>query len=362
MAVQTSDNVLFSTNQEPANHMKAHAKSPLRLGLAGGGTDVAPYSELHGGRVLNATISLYTQCQIEIVGGNKVFFAASDFNEQIELECDAQFPLEGSLVLHRAVYNRIVRQFHEGRSLPVRVITYSDAPPGSGVGSSSALVVCMVAAYCQLLKIPMGEYDIAHLAYEIERVDCAMSGGKQDQYAAAFGGFNFMEFEDADHVIVNPLRLKREFANQLESHLLLYYTGRSRESAKIIEQQIASTREPDSDAMTAMHSIRHAAIKMKESLLRGEIDRVLDILGQSWAAKKRAAAGISNAAIDRIAETAMAAGARGLKISGAGGGGFMMIAVDPPLRHAVIRALEPLGGRFFSFGFVSEGVESWNYQ
>lgn len=342
--------------------MKVHAKSPLRLGLAGGGTDVAPYSELHGGRVLNATISLYTQCQIELIEGEKLYLAASDFNEQVELDCAAQLPLDGPLMLHRAVYNRIMRQFNNGQPLPVRVVTYSDAPPGSGVGSSSALVVCMVAAYCELLRIPMGEYDVAHLAYEIERVDCAMSGGKQDQYAAAFGGFNFMEFEADDHVIVNPLRLKREFANQLESHLLLYYTGRSRESAKIIEQQIASTREPDSDAMAAMHSIRQAAIKMKESLLRGEIDRVLDILGQSWSAKKRAAAGISNAAIDKIADAAMAAGARGLKISGAGGGGFMMIAVDPPHRHAVIRALEPLGGRFFSFGFVSEGVESWNYQ
>jgi D-glycero-alpha-D-manno-heptose-7-phosphate kinase len=338
--------------------MKVHAKSPLRLGLAGGGTDVAPYSDLYGGQVLNATISLYTHCEIRL-GGDSVRLEASDFNELVELPLASELPLQGPLTLHRAVYNRIVREFNDGKPLPVHVVTYSDAPPGSGVGSSSALVVCMVCAYCELLKIPLGEYDMAHLAYEIERIDCGMAGGKQDQYAAAFGGFNFMEFRAEDRVVVNPLRLKRELANELESRLLLYYTGRSRESANIIKEQIEATRQRDSDAVEAMHEIRRAAVEMKEALLRGEISRVLDILGASWLAKKRAAHAISNPAIDRIADLAIGAGARGLKISGAGGGGFMMIAVDPPHRHAVMRTLEPEGGRLFSFGFVGEGVESW---
>jgi D-glycero-alpha-D-manno-heptose-7-phosphate kinase len=341
--------------------MKVHAKSPLRLGLAGGGTDVAPYSDLYGGQVLNVTISLYTHCEIEPNDTPGISFEASDFNERVELPLAPVLDLAGPLVIHRAVYNRIVRDFNQGEPLAVRVTTYSDAPPGSGVGSSSALVVCMVAAYCELLKLPLGEYDIAHLAYAIERVDCGMAGGKQDQYAAAFGGLNFMEFGANDRVVVNPLRLKREVANEFESSLLLYFTGRSRESAKIIEAQIASTRStsPDNDAINAMHEIRRAAIDMKEALLRGQIDKVLDILSSSWRAKKRAAVGISNSTIDHIAETAIAAGARGLKISGAGGGGFMMIAVDPPKRHAVMRALREEGGQFFTFGFVSEGVEAW---
>lgn len=341
--------------------LKVHAKTPLRLGLAGGGTDVAPYSDLYGGQVLNVTISLYTHCEIELLDTPDVSFQASDFNESVQLPLAPRYELQGSLVLHRAVYNRIVSEFNGGKPLPIRVTTYSDAPPGSGVGSSSALVVCMVTAYCELLKLPLGEYDVAHLAYEIERVDCGMSGGKQDQYAAAFGGLNFMEFSAQDRVVVNPLRLKRELSNELESRLLLYYTGRSRESARIIEQQIASTQsqEPDNDAVKAMHEIRQAAIEMKEALLRGHIDLVLDILSRSWRAKKRAAAGISNSTIEHIAEAALAAGARGLKISGAGGGGFMMIAVDPPKRHAVMRALNGEGGQFFTFGFVSEGAESW---
>lgn len=343
-----------------SNQMKMfHAKAPLRLGLAGGGTDVAPYSDLYGGQVLNATISLYTHCEIELTTTRVIRFTASDFNESVEVPVTPRLKLDGPLVLHRAVYNRIVRDFNGGRELPVDVTTYSDAPPGSGVGSSSALVVCLVQAYCGLLGLPLGEYDVAHLAYEIERVDCAMAGGKQDMYAATFGGFNFIEFSANDRVIVNPLRLRRDLANELESRLLLYYTGRSRESARIIESQIAATVNVDSDAMQAMHEIRDMAMEMKVALLRGQISRVLDILGNSWHTKKRAAAGISNSHIDEIGSAATTAGARGLKISGAGGGGFMMIAVDPKHRFDVMRALEPFGGRFFTFKFVNEGAESW---
>jgi D-glycero-alpha-D-manno-heptose-7-phosphate kinase len=339
--------------------MKVHAKSPLRLGLAGGGTDVAPYSDLYGGHVLNATISLYTHCEISIASDSLVRFEASDFEEHCEMPAAPILPLDGRLTLHRAVYNRVIRQFNRGDALALRVVTYSDAPPGSGVGSSSALVVAMVAAYCELLKIALGEYDIAHLAFEIERIDCAMAGGKQDQYAAAFGGFNFMEFRSQDRVLVNPLRLKRRLANELECRLLLYYTGRSRSSAKIIEEQIEATKSPNSDAIEAMHEIKRAALDMKDALLQGEINHVLDILGTSWMAKKRSATAISNSQIDAVANLAIEAGARGVKISGAGGGGFMMIAVDPPHRHRVMRALETQGGRFFPFGFVNEGVEAW---
>lgn len=336
----------------------AHAKAPLRLGLAGGGTDVAPYSDLYGGQILNATISLFSHCHIARTAGPTTFVAA-DFGHTMRLEGKPGDDGQAQLTLHKAVYDRIVRQYLDGSELSLHVTTYSDAPPGSGVGSSSGLVVAMVKAYAELLQLPLGEYDIAHLAYEIERIDCAMAGGKQDQYAAAFGGFNFMEFGAGDRVVVNPLRIKRELANELESRLLLYYTGRSRESARIIESQIAAMRANQSSEIDAMHAIRKAASDMKEALLRGRITDVLDILVASWHEKKKAASGISNSHIDEIAAAANAAGARGVKISGAGGGGFMMIAVDPPARHSVVRALEQFGGRFFSFTFVDQGVQSW---
>lgn len=339
--------------------MKVHAKSPLRLGLAGGGTDVSPYCDLYGGHVLNATISLYTHCEISVSSDNVVRFEAGDFDDYCELPVAPVLPLEEKLMLHRAVYNRMIQQFNRGKSLAIRVLTYSDAPPGSGVGSSSALVVAMVAAYCRLFNIHLSEYQIAHLAFEIERIDCALVGGKQDQYASAFGGFNFIDFNAGDHVLVHPMRLKREYANELESHILLYYTGRSRSSAKIIEQQIQATKSPESDASQAMHGIKRAAIDMREALSRGEINRGLDILCSSWAFKKRLAAEISNSSIELVVNIAVEAGARGVKVSGAGGGGFMMIVVDPPRRHLVIRALAQKGGCFYSFGFVNEGVEAW---
>ena len=338
----------------------AHARAPLRLGLAGGGTDVAPYSDLFGGQVLNATIGLFTHCHLRLLKDSKTsLFVADDFGIQETLPVQPSYAAEGRFALHKAVYNRIVRDFNGGEPLAVHVVTYSDAPPGSGVGSSSTLVVAIVQAFAELLQLPLGEYDVAHLAYEIERIDCAMAGGKQDQYAAAFGGFNFIEFGANDRVVVNPLRMKRELVNDLESRLLLYHTGRSRESARIIESQIAATKDTAGDAIAAMHSIRQAAVDMKEALLKGRVRQALDILGASWHAKKRAAAGISNSHIDDIAGAAMRAGAQGLKISGAGGGGFMMIAVDPTSRYSVVRALESQGGKFFAFSFVEQGVQSW---
>ncbi len=343
----------------PESLRSAHARAPLRLGLAGGGTDVAPYSDIYGGQVLNATISLFTHCHIGLLPeGAGCVFKADDFDQSTTLLPALRYGLDEPLVLHKAVYNRIVRDFHGGAPLQVHVVTYSDAPPGSGVGSSSTLVVAMVQAYAEQLQLPLGEYDLAHLAYEIERVDCAMAGGKQDQYAAALGGFNFIEFGAADRVVVNPLRVKREQANELESRLLLYFTGRSRESARIIEQQIAATQGEGGDAIEAMHAIKRAAVEMKEALPKGRITQALDILGASWQAKKRAASGIGNPHIDAIARSAMAAGAQGLKISGAGGG-FVKIAVEPATRWSVVRALEPLGGRFYNFGFVEQGVQSW---
>lgn len=334
-----------------------HAKAPLRLGLAGGGTDVAPYCLQYGGAVLNATISLFTSCHLEVTNKATIFRAA-DFGKTTSWS-GARPSAEGDgLILHETVHRVMLEKYLHGDDPGLNITTYSDAPPGSGVGSSSSLVVAIVQAYVEMFQLPLGEYDIARLAFDIERVECGMSGGMQDQYAAAFGGFNFMEF-GPNGVVVNPLRLKPQLMLDLESRLLLYFTGRSRESAKIIQAQIDAATVRDSSALQAMHDIKSAALRMKERLLLGEIDDVLAILGNSWASKKKAAPGITNSHIEEIANTAMMSGAMGLKISGAGGGGFMMIAVDPDSRYQVIRSLEGLGGQFFSFCFVNQGVQSW---
>lgn len=335
-----------------------YSRAPLRLGLGGGGTDVAPYCDTYGGCVLNATISLFTHCYLETCDGPTVFCAA-DFDIYSVWSPDSITRDSASLVLHEAVYRRISEKFLNGIAPSLRVTTYSDAPPGSGVGSSSSLVVAMVKAYVEMFGLPLGDYEIAQLAFQIERVDCAMAGGKQDQYAAAFGGVNFIEFGASNKVVVNPLRLKRSVVLELESRLLLYYTGQSRLSTSIIKAQIDAVERHDVGSLQAMHEVKAAATRMKEHLLLGNINKVLDVLGASWSAKKRAAPGISNTSIDEIADAAMGAGANGLKISGAGGGGFMMIAVDAPCRYKVIRTLEQLGGKFFPFSFVNQGVESW---
>jgi D-glycero-alpha-D-manno-heptose-7-phosphate kinase len=335
-----------------------HAKAPLRLGLAGGGTDVSPYSEQYGGQVLNATISLYTHCHIAEAPGAETEFCAADCGEKVRIG-SAQETNDFALRLHRAVYRRMVHDFLDGNAPALRVTTYSDAPPGSGVGSSSALVVAMVKAYAEYLRVPLSEYEIAQLAYEIERLDCSLAGGRQDQYAAAFGGFNFMEFGPRERVLVSPLRLRRDYVDDLEAHLLLYYTGRSRESAAIIDQQMKAARASEPVALQAMHALKQAAQEMKEALLRGHILKVLEILGASWQTKKRMAQGVSNSQIEEAARAATDAGALGLKVSGAGGGGFMIVAVEPPCRYAVFRALERLGGGVFAFSFVDQGVQSW---
>lgn len=339
--------------------MIIRSRSPLRLGLAGGGTDVSPYSDEFGGCVLNATINMYAYCTLEAIESG-VEFNAKDLDIKLDLPSSASFDIDGELALHKAVYNRVVSDFNDGQPLNVRITTYSDAPPGSGLGSSSTMVVAILQAYQQYLGLPLGEYDIAHLAFEIERIDCKLSGGKQDQYATAFGGFNFMEFYADDRVIVNPLRLKTKILNELESRMLLFFTGTSRDSAKIIEDQVKSTSSSNTDALDSMHSVKEYAYRMKESLLRSDIDGVSDILSEAWKAKKQTSKSISNPHIENLCDLAFAAGASSLKVSGAGGGGFMMIMSDPNDRLDIMTALEALGGYFVKFSFTKEGVESWS--
>lgn len=338
--------------------MLIRAKAPLRVGLAGGGTDVSPYSEEFGGAVLNATISLFAYTIIKPTSNGKITFNAVDRNEKITLNCQRTLEIDGVLDLQKGVYNRIINQFNL-EPLSFELTTYVDAPAGSGLGTSSTLSVSMIAAFVEWLKLPLGEYDIAHLAYGIERIDLNMAGGKQDQYAATFGGFNFMEFYKDDRVIVNPLRLKNEYINELNFNLLLYYTGTSRLSAKIIEAQTNNLLNKNKSSLEGMHKLKEQAIKMKEQLLRGEIYKVGEILDFGWKYKKQLATEISNPIINEIYETAKNNGASGGKISGAGGGGFMMFYCPETTRYNVINSLQKFGGEFRRFQFTNEGVTSW---
>ncbi len=334
------------------------SKAPLRLGLAGGGTDVAPYSDLFGGAILNATISMYAYATIEPLPGGKIILNAVDKEEYFEFENLSSLPLDGNLDLIKGIYNRVVKDFTK-KPLSFKLSTFVDAPPGSGLGSSSTLAVAVLGAFAEWLKLPLGEYDLAYLAYEIERIDLKMAGGKQDQYAATFGGVNFMEFFKEDKVIVNPLRIRTKYLNELAHNLVLYYTGTSRLSSVIIESQSRNVKSKNRKTIQAMNKLKEQAVLMKEAILKGELEKIGEILDYSWEFKKQMASGITNPEIDEIYKTAKAHGATGGKISGAGGGGFMFFYCPGNTRHNVIKAVESFGGKIKRYEFTKHGLTTW---
>ncbi|MDR2409301.1 MAG: dehydrogenase [Bacteroidales bacterium] len=338
--------------------MIIRSKAPLRLGLAGGGSDVSPYSDLYGGLILNATINLYTYCTIEETNNKKIEIVAPDLGQYLTYNSAEKLPIDGTLDLHKGVYNRILQDF-QYEPLSFRITTYSDAPAGSGLGSSSTMVVCILKAFVEWLNLPMGDYEIARLAYEIERKDLNLSGGKQDQYAATFGGFNFMEFLKDDHVIVNPLRIKRWIVDELEASIVLYYTGASRSSAAIIDEQKKNTVSGNTIAIEAMHKIKQSAIDMKVALLKADIQTIAHILGDAWENKKKMASAITNITIQHAFDTALSVGATAGKVSGAGGGGFIMFVVEPTQKQQVITALNKLSGHVIGFQFSEGGTHGW---
>jgi D-glycero-alpha-D-manno-heptose-7-phosphate kinase len=339
--------------------MLIRSKAPLRLGFAGGGTDIAAYYNLYGGYVLNATIDMYAYCTLEPCDNNKIVFNATDLRKNEEFAADSCSAASSCLPLHAGIYNRIIKDYNNNKPLSFIMTTYSDAVAGSGLGSSSTMVVAIIKAFTEWLNLPLGEYDIASLAYKIEREDLRLSGGKQDQYAATFGGFNFMEFYDNERVIVNPLRLKRWIRNELEASLVLYYTGVSRESARIINKQIENTERKNEKSIDNMHELKRQAVIMKEALLKGDFRGFSSGLNKGWLAKRNIAESISNSAIDELYQYTIDNGAESAKISGAGGGGFMMVFCNPKKRIQLIGALKEKGGVVLTPSFTEIGTQAW---
>ncbi len=339
--------------------MMIRSRAPLRLGLAGGASDVSPFCDRFGGFVLNATINMFANCHLEPTTDGRIVFAALDRGERFETEAVPVIPLDGTFILHKAIYNRIVRQFNGGKALSFKMATSSDAPVGSGLGASSTLVVAILQAWIEWLKLPLGEYDVAQLAFQIEREDARLLGGRQDQYAAAFGGFNFMEFYADNRVIVNPLRIKSSHLNELESSIVLYYTGVSREGADVIREQQQRVNDQNEDAIKATLELKNDAVLMKEAILKGNIRDVARVLGRSWEAKKKIASGMTNQAIETAYEAALGAGAHSGRLSGAGRGGFIIFMTDPLRRLDVIRALKSCNGEVYPFQFSERGAQSW---
>lgn len=331
------------------------------MGLAGGGTDVSPFADLYGGNILNATINLYAHASIVPNNTGTIELEAMDQGVSIIEKASMQLPLDGRLDLLKGVYNRIAKDYLR-EPVSFKLITHVDAPPGSGLGSSSTLVVAIIGAFAHWLKLPLGEYDIAHLAYEIERVDLGLAGGRQDQYAATFGGFNFMEFYKDDKVIVNPLRIRKKYVNELQNNIVLFYTGTSRESAKIIDKQATAITNSAQAQIEATQKVKEQSVRMKEALLTGEFDKIGEILHRGWEFKKQMADGITNPEIEKLYDTAIAAGSNGGKISGAGGGGFMFFYCPENTKFKVIKAISELGVTLTPYEFSKSGLYSYSIE
>jgi D-glycero-alpha-D-manno-heptose-7-phosphate kinase len=341
--------------------MLIRSRAPLRLGLAGGGTDVSPYCDEFGGAILNATIGLYAYASIEPKDDGAIHFVSADQSMSAEYPADPEIQPDGRLDLLKFVHNCAVQRFNSRQPLSLRLTTRVDVPAGSGLGGSSTLVVAALKAYAEWLNYPIDDYDLAQTAYMIEREMAGLQGGRQDQYAAAFGGFNFMEFGKNGRVLVNPLRIKESVLSELESSLLLFYSGASRVSASIIAEQARNVETRNTEAIEAMHQIKQEALRMKEALLRGDFQLLHDVLRQSWDAKKRMASRIVSEKIETLYEKALEAGAYCARISGAGGGGFMMFLTDPMRKDEVadiLRSVEDTGVAY-ACHFTGVGAQAW---
>ncbi len=340
--------------------MILRAKAPLRISFCGGGTDVSPYVEQKGGVVLSTTIDKYVYATLRPRADRKTCLTSLDYGETETYSIDSRIPLGGRLDLLKGVVNHFGSAGAAGRGYPsgFDLWVHSDAPPGSGLGASSTLVATLVGLLREWLREPLTNYEIAELTYRIEREDLAIAGGRQDQYAAVFGGFNFIEFH-ADHTIVNPLRIRRDVVNELEYSMILCYTGSTRTSARIVENQMRSYVQGKETVVRSLDRMKELTLEMKAALLRDRVQRFGGLLHEAWVAKKDLDPAITTDAIDRLYEASRREGAIGGKILGAGGGGHLLVFCPFERKVAISRALVEAGGTLVSFALEGRGLQAW---
>ncbi|MFC1879253.1 GHMP kinase [Chloroflexota bacterium] len=334
------------------------SKAPLRIGFAGGGTDVSPYSEMRGGLVLNATVDKYAYASLRVTDNQAITIKSLDYHTIAKYDLDQPLVYDGQLDLVKATIRRLNGAATRTAETGFELYLHTDAPPGSGLGSSSAVVVAIIGAFQQWLHLPLTAYEIAELAYQIERNDMGIMGGQQDQYAAAFGGFNLMEFY-GDRVVVNPLRIPEHILNELHYSLMLFYTGGTRLSANIIEAQTEGFVQGKTDVVAAMDELKRLATETKNALLQGRLEDFGALLHTAWLNKKKMATTISNPRIDELYHTARQAGALGGKISGAGGGGYMFLYCPYETQPIISERLDALGAQRVDFSFEKNGLQTW---
>src|SRR5215207_2481210 len=334
------------------------AKAPLRVSFAGGGTDVAPFPEQEGGLVLSATIDRWAHGTLRPRQDKRITLESLDLGVALSYGADDEVAYDGQLDLVKAAVRRVA-DMEEARGFDL--FLHTSAPPGSGLGASSALMVALIGVLKDHHHLSLTVYEIAELAYRVEREDLALKGGLQDQYAATFGGFNYIEFHPDGGVLVNPLRVNPATVWELESNLLLCFTGATRASDHIIDDQTSRYVERDEATVAGLRMQKELAGAMKDALLRGRLSDFGHLLGEAWSHKKRMSDRISNPAIDEAYEDAIKQGALGGKVTGAGGGGFMLFYCDVGTRHRVAAALERRGLQPTDFSFDHDGLITWTF-
>ena len=334
--------------------MVIRSKAPLRISFAGGGTDIRPYMDEYGGCVLSATIDKCAYGSLRVRDDQAIRVESLDYDIVAKYNLDFNLQYDGELDLVKAVVNNLNGYSKQGLDFFI----HSDAPPGSGLGSSSTMVVALIGLLKHYHRLPLTDYEMAQIAFQIERCDLKIAGGMQDQYAAVFGGFNFIEFHD-NAVIVNPLRVNQATVNELEYRLLLVYTGRTRLSSNIIKSQVESYEKKEETVLEAMAEIKALATEMKNALLQARLLEFGYLLHEAWLNKKKMAQNISNSEIDTLYEAARKKGAMGGKILGAGGGGYLLLFCEFGKKHLVAEEMEKLGAQAVDFHFVDHGLQTW---
>jgi D-glycero-alpha-D-manno-heptose-7-phosphate kinase len=330
------------------------AKAPLRISFAGGGTDVPPFPAREGGLVLNATINRYAYGTLRSRTDESITIHSYDYGSSIELSVGTTPVFDGKLDLAKAAIKRFTGDVESGFDLAL----HSNAPPGSGLGASSAMMVALIGVLKEFSNMPVTDYELAELAHRIERDELGISGGRQDEYAATFGGFNFIELY-GDHVVVNPLRIAEDIVLELEHNLLLCYTGTTRQSDHIIDDQVERYERGESEATAGLRAQKELAVEMKNALLQHRLAEFGELLDAAWQAKRRMSDRISNPRIDELYDSARAAGALGGKVTGAGGGGYLLLYCDGNHKHDVARKMRELGAEVDEFAFENSGVRTW---
>ncbi|MCI0403812.1 MAG: GHMP kinase [Acidobacteria bacterium] len=330
------------------------AKAPLRISFAGGGTDVPPFPEREGGCILSATINKYSYGALKPRADRRIQIESVDFGLALNFEGHEELVYDGKLDLVKAAINKLTRTDGLGFDL----LLHGDVPPGSGLGSSSTTMVVLVGLMREFTAQPLTDYEIAHLAYVLEREELQIKGGLQDHYAATFGGFNFMEFFP-ERVIVNPLKISQDVINELEHNLLLCYTGTTRLSDRLIDDQVQRYERGELPSLTGLRMQKELAIAMKNALLQRRLREFGELLDTAWQYKKMISQKISTPEVEEIYAHAKKHGAIGGKLSGAGGGGFMMLYSEFEQRHRLASALAKMGKQVMGIAFDPYGLQSW---